>query len=90
MLACCLLGSLLAVCSVGCYVLCGCIGSYVFSFRVVGAVRCLSTCSLQSVTAFCFGPVGSCLVSFFLWLLPASSCSSERASVLVYPSLSAG
>jgi len=43
-----------------------------FSFLVDGVgAGCLSTCSLQSVTAFCFGSVASCLISFFVRRLPA-------------------
>ena len=58
-----------------------------FSFLVDGGVgvggRCLSTCSLQSVAASCFGWVASCPVSSSVRQLPASSCSSEWASVPV-------
>ena len=35
-----------------------------FSFPMDGVGVCLSTFSLQSVTAFCFGSVASCLISF--------------------------
>jgi len=55
-----------------------------FPMDVVGlGGGCLSTCSLWYVTAICFGSVASCLVSFSMRRLPASSCSSRRASVPV-------
>jgi len=82
-LACYFLGPLYIDWAPGFYVRCGCIGSPVFSFPVDGGEEGLSTCSLLSVTAFCFGSVASCLVSFSVRLLPASSCSSGRASVPV-------
>jgi len=44
------------------YVRCGFIGSPVFSFPVERGGGGWSTFSLQSVTAFCFGSVASCLV----------------------------
>ena len=63
------LGSLFTDWASGCYVRCGCIGSPAFQFsggwggvgvRLEVGVGlevgvCLSTCSLQSVTAFCLG-----------------------------------
>ena len=62
MLACYFLEPLFTDWAPGCYVRCGCIGSPVFSFPVDRGRVGLSTCSLQSVTAFCFGSVASCLV----------------------------
>ena len=73
-LACYFLGLLFTDWAPGCYVHCGWIGSPVFSFPFVGGEKSLSTCSLQSVIAFCFGSAASCLVGFLwggYWLLRA-------------------
>jgi len=61
-LSCCFVGPLFSEWAPGCYVRYGCIGSPVFSFPVDGGRGCLSTCSLYSVTVFCFASVASCLV----------------------------
>ena len=82
MLACYFLGPLFTDWAPGCYVRCGCIGSPVFSFLVDGGGVCpLVLCSM--LLLFCFGSVASCLVSVSVGRLPASSFSSERASVPV-------
>jgi len=81
-LACYFLGPLFIDWAPGCYVRCGCNGSPVFSFPVDGRGVCpLVLCSLLLLSDF--GSVASCLISFSVRRLTASSCSSEQPSVPV-------